>query len=389
MNLTSKERISRILRHEPVDRIGVFEVFWGETPGAWSKQGHFASPAGIEDHFDLDLWRTSGGSTGTRLLNMVARCDAADELVEETETTRLIRDGNGALLRWLKNGSGAPEHVDFLVKDRAAWEEHIRPHLLDRNLFARRINTAGYRDMRAKLAREQRFLCAAVVGPFDLMTPVAGHEHLLAGMALDPDWVLEMADLYVTMTIEMLGGLFDREGLPDGLWVWEDLGFKERPFMSPAMYRELLFPAHRRLFAFAHSRGLPVILHSDGFVEPLLPDLIEAGIDCLQPLEVKAGMDLVKIKQTYGGKIALIGGMDARVLATNDLDAVRQELERKLPAAMAGSGYILQVDHSVPSTVTYETYKYFVDTGRRIGTYPPRRATTRNPSIQNSESSSQ
>ena len=369
MNLTSKERIARILRHEPVDRVGVFEVFWAETPAAWAKQGHFAAPAEIEDHFDLDLRRTSGGNTGQPLLNMIARGEAPEELVEETATTRLVRDGNGALLRRLKYGSGAPEHVDFLVQDRPAWEEHIRPYLLDKSRYAARINTDGYRAMRAKLAREQRFLCAAVVGPFDLMTPVAGHEHLLAGMALDPEWVVEMADAYVSMTIDLLSLLFDREGLPDGLWVWDDLGFRNGPFMSPAMYRELLFPAHRRLFEFAHRHKLPVILHSDGFVEPLLPDLIEAGIDCLQPLEVKAGMDLVKIKQAYGDRIALIGGMDARVLATNDLDAVRHELESKLPAAMAGSSYILQVDHSVPSDVTYETYRYFVNTGRRLGTY--------------------
>ena len=87
----------------------------------------------------------------------------------------------------------------------------------------------------------------------------------------------------------------DREGLPDGLWVWDDLGFKDRPFMSPGMYREIIFPAHKRLFDFAHARKLPVILHCDGFIEALLPHLVEAGIDCLQPIEIKAGMDLLRL----------------------------------------------------------------------------------------------
>ena len=135
------------------------------------------------------------------------------------------------------------------------------------------------------------------------------------------------------------------------------------------MYRELLFPAHRRLFQWAHERKLPVILHSDGLVEPLLPDLIEAGIDCLQPLEVKAGMDLLRVKRRFGDRIALIGGMDARVLETNDLAAVRAELEAKLPGAMAGGGYVLQVDHSVSNLVDYSTYKFFVETGLRLGSY--------------------
>jgi uroporphyrinogen decarboxylase len=201
------------------------------------------------------------------------------------------------------------------------------------------------------------------------MTPVCGHEHLLVGMALDPDWARDMVNVYTELTIELLEILFAREGGPDGLWVWEDLAFKQRPFLSPTMYRELLFPAHQRLFQWAHDRKLPVIFHSDGFVEPLLPDLIEAGIDCLQPLEVKAGMDLLRVKQRFGGRIALIGGMDARVLETNDPAAVRAELEAKLPGAMAGGGYVLQVDHSVSNRVDYATYKLFAEIGLRLGSY--------------------
>jgi len=87
----------------------------------------------------------------------------------------------------------------------------------------------------------------------------------------------------------------------------------------------------------------------------------------MQPIEVKAGMDLLRIKKNYGEKIALIGGMDERVLESNDLAAVRRELETKVPAAMAGGGYVLQVDHSVSNLVNYETYKFFVETGLKIG----------------------
>jgi uroporphyrinogen decarboxylase len=212
-------------------------------------------------------------------------------------------------------------------------------------------------------------MTCGVVGAFDRMSPVCGHEHLLAGMALDPDWVTEMADLYATLTVHLLEILFEREGLPDGLWVWDDLGFKNRPFMSPAMYRQMLYPAHKKLFDFAHGRGLPVVLHCDGYVEALVPSLIEAGINCLQPIEIKAGMDLLKLKKRFGEQIALIGGMDERVLETNDRRAVEAQLLEKLPAAMADSGYVLQVDHSVSPLVNYETYRYFVERGLEIGTY--------------------
>ena len=325
----------------------------------------------VSDHFGLDVRRTGGEITPMtwKLLNLVANLDVGDRVVEETDTVRLIRDGNGALLRWRKDGSGAPEHVDFCVKDRRSWEEHVRPFLVDTGSYERRIDFARYHAVRTKCDRSSTFLCAGVVGLFDLMSPMCGHEQLLVGMACDADWIRDMGDVYATATIAMLEILFDREGLPDGLWVWDDLGFKHRPFMSPPMYRELVFPAHKRVFDFAHRRGLPVVLHCDGMVESLIPHLIEAGIDCLQPLEVKAGMSLVRIKKTYGARLALIGGIDARELISNDLDRVRKALENNIPPAMAGGGYVLQVDHSVPHQVEYATYKYFVEKGLEIGDY--------------------
>lgn len=96
-------------------------------------------------------------------------------------------------------------------------------------------------------------------------------------MALDPEWVLDMGRTYADMCIGMWEILFEREGLPDGIWFFEDMGFKNRPFMSPEMYRELVMPFHRRTIDFAHAHGLPVIMHSCGFVEPLLPGMVEAG----------------------------------------------------------------------------------------------------------------
>lgn len=371
MELTSKERFGRILAHQPVDRIGLFEVFWREAAEKWSAEGRFAAPGDVADHFGLDVRRTGGEITpgNYRLINLVADVETADVIVEETETIKLVRDGNGALLRWIKKGASAPEHVGFAVEERQDWEDKILPHLLDEKTYEKRINFAAYRETRQKCARDQRFMTCAVVGAFDTIAPMCGHENLLMGMAADPDWVRHMAGLYSDMTVQLLEVLFAREGLPDGLWVWDDLGYKHTPFMSTQMYRELVMPAHKKLFDFAHSHKLPVVLHCDGFVEALIPSLIEAGINCLQPIEVKAGMDLLRIKKNYGDKIALIGGMDERVLETNDLAAVQRELEAKVPAAMAGGGYVLQVDHSVSHLVEYDTYRFFVERGLEMGRY--------------------
>ena len=369
--LTGKERFRRILNHQPVDRVGLFEVFWRETAKKWSDQGHFEGLESISDHFGLDVRRTGNEITPVlwTILNLVADLDFGEQIIEETATAKLVRNGNGAVLRWRKDRVSAPEHVDFLVKDRKSWEEHVRPHLVDKNNYPRRIALEKYCNTRADCAQKTVFLCTAVLGAFDAMNALCGHECVLTGMALAPDWIRDMCEVYATVTIDMLEIACSQVGLPDGLWVWDDLGFKQRPFMSPAMYREMVFPSHRRLFQFARSKGLPVVLHCDGLVESLIPSLIEAGVDCLQPLESKAGMDLLKIKKAFGEKLALIGGMDVRTLLTNDLGVVRRELESKLPGAMAGSGYVLQVDHSVPDQVNYETYRYFVERGLEIGKY--------------------
>jgi len=196
--LTPRQRMLRILRREPVDRIGACESFWPDTHRKWSAEGHVGEDESLDEQFGLDL-RRCGAFT------VAADLDNPETVVEETEQTRLVRNANGALLRWWKNKSGTPEHVDFLVKDRAGWDEHIRPRLTNADDYRRRI--------------------------------------------------------------------------------------------------------------------------------------------------------------------AFIGGMDVRSLVANDRDAVRDELEHKLAPAMAGGGYALHSDHSIPDQVEYETYKYFLEPGRQMGTY--------------------
>ena len=360
--LTSRERMARILKREPVDRIGLDEGFWPDTQRKWAAEGHLREDESLEEHFGFDMRRCGP-------FNMVADLDFTEEIVEETAETKLVRSGNGAVLRWWKNKSGTPEHVDFLVKDRAGWEEHIRPHLTDADNYRRRIDFQKYRDARARCEREELFFCWVGVNVFELMHPVCGHEHMLIGMALDGEWVKDMCNVYAELTVHLMEILFAEEGAPDAIWFWEDMGFKFKPFMSPAMYRQIVWPAHRRTFDYAHSLELPVVVHSCGFVEQLVPGLIEAGMDCLQAMEVKAGMDLVRLKKAYGDRIAFIGGMDVRTLVANDRPAIQAELDAKLPAAMAGGGYALHSDHSIPDQVEYETYKFFVQRGLEMGTY--------------------
>ncbi len=358
--MNGKERISLILKRRLVDRIGLYEHFWGDTQKHWQSQGHIGENEDLATHFGFDM-------SGCWAFNYVANLDFKKEVIEEDDETCLEKDGNYAMLRRHKLHNATPEHVDFTVKDRGGWEELIKPHLVKTD--RRRINFEGYSKEKNAADNAGRFFCWSGINVFEQMHPICGHEYMLMGMALDPDWIKDMTETLSDLNIRLMEILFSEAGRPDGIWFYEDMGYKEHPFMSPEMYEEMVMPAHKKTFEFAHSLGLPVIVHSCGYVEPLIPGLIKAGMDCLQVIEVKAGMDVLKLKRQFGDKIALCGGMDARNLVANDLEAIRRELAEKIPVLKEGSGYILHSDHSIPTDTEYTTYKFFIEEGMRLGKY--------------------
>jgi uroporphyrinogen decarboxylase len=357
--MTGKERITNILNRKPVDRIGLSEHFWSDTRAAYADGGYVNPGESLEEHFELDIreiWP----------FNFKADVDFRNKIIAETEDTVTVLDGNGAYLRRHKFHDTTPEHVDFTVKTRTEWEQY-KPFLLE--IDERRIDFGKYREAKAEAAANERFFCIAQANIFELIHPLCGHENMLIGMVEDPDWIIDMAETYSNLIIGLQKMLFEREGKPDGVWYYDDLGFKERPFMSPSMYQEYLMPYHAKTHKFAHDNGLYVIWHSCGFIEPLLPYMMTTGFDCLNVIEIKAGMDLLRIYKEYGGKIALAGGIDVRVLYSNDKAAIDAELETKIPIVKEGGGFILHSDHSIPKTVNYDTYKYFIEKGLELGRY--------------------
>jgi uroporphyrinogen decarboxylase len=357
--LTGRERIARILEHKPVDRIGLHEHFWGDTRQKWHQDGHIGEDENLNDHFGLDIQQCSP-------FRMIADIDFEPEVLEETEDTRLVLDGNRARLKWHKKHASTPEHLGFYVTGREQWEEFAKPRLKpDR----RRINFEAYRRTREEARRAGRFFVCSGAHAFELMKDIAGHEHMLVGMALDPDWVKDMVMTYARLYVGLQEILFAEEGYPDGIWYYEDMGFKQRPFMSAAMYEEIMEPGHTLTFDYAHANSLPVIVHSCGFVEPLVPGLLRAGMNCLQVIEVKAGMDLLRLHKQYGEQLSFMGGIDVRTLYSNDRATIRDELERKVPIVKQGYNFVLHSDHSIPNTVDYESYRYFIETGLELGRY--------------------
>ena len=357
--MTGVERVLNAINRQPVDRLPVAETFWGETRTRWAAEGNVDAEVDAVSHFDHDI-RKAGA------INSVGDFDFEPVVLEETDETILRLDGNGAKLRRHKLHASTPEHVDFTVKERRGWEEHIKPHLVE--VDRRRIPFEVYREERAKAADENRHFCWSATAPFEQMHPMCGHEYMLMGMADDPDWVKDMVMTYAEFTIMHAQVLFAAEGLPDSFFFYEDMGFKGKPFMSPAMYEQIMQPGHTRLFGYAHSLGCKVTVHSCGFVAPLVPGMMAAGMDCLQAMEVKAGMDIRQLFEAFGDRLAFFGNIDVREIVSNDRDRIRAEIDAKIPHVLKnGGGYILHSDHSIPPDVDYDTYRYFQEYGRELG----------------------
>jgi uroporphyrinogen decarboxylase len=363
--MTGKERVSNIFNRKPVDRIGAHEHFWNDTRVKWERDGLIKEGQTFAEHFNFDIELSTDNFTS--VFNMIADLDFVPVLLEETEDTILHLDGNQAKLRWHKKHDGTPEHVGFTVTDGESYRNILRPFILQ--VDERRIDAELYQRLKANCDRDQRFYIHSCLAPFECMHLASGHENLLVAMLLEPEWVQEMAMDYAKLTVSLMEIMFSKYGKPDGVYFYEDLGFKQRPFMSPELYIKCLQPAHKYLTGFAHSQGLPVMMHSCGFIEMLLPHMIDAGINALDVMEIKAGMDPVKLTKEYGDVISFMGGVDVRSLYSNDKKIIDAELESKIPFFKENCGYVLHSDHSIPMSVEYDTYVYFLEKGLKLGTF--------------------
>jgi uroporphyrinogen-III decarboxylase len=153
------------------------------------------------------------------------------------------------------------------------------------------------------------------------------------------------------------------------MYIWGDIAYDKGMFFQPDYWRKYYKPQLKRICDAVHTAGLKTIYHGCGDASVLFEDMIEAGVDAYNPLEAKAGLDVVDLKRRFGRRWAFNGNIDVRVLATNDRDKVRHEVLTKLNVAKGG-GFILQSDHSVPDSVDPKTYDYVIELVREYGNYP-------------------
>ncbi len=176
--------------------------------------------------------------------------------------------------------------------------------------------------------------------------------------------ILEVKLAYWARILPELGGLVDVVGEAD------DLGGQDRPLFSPATYRELVKPLHRELFAFLRANtDARIFFHSCGAIRELIPDLIEVGVDVLNPVQVSAaGMDTAELKRDFGRDLVFWGGgVDTqRVLGAGTPDEVRAEVRRRVGDLAPGGGFVFAAVHNVQADVPGENVVAMVD-GLRAG----------------------
>ena len=134
-------------------------------------------------------------------------------------------------------------------------------------------------------------------------------------------------------------------------------------------WRELFKPHVKAIIDLCHQHGLMTVYHGCGCARDIFDDMVEIGLDGYNPLEAKAGLDVVELKKKYAGRLAFVGNIDVRVLERGNPQEIRDLVRYKLQAARGG-GWVFQSDHSVSSNVAPESYELAIRTLRELGGYP-------------------
>ncbi len=352
--MISRERVKLILQHHEADRVPIHDSPWDATVNRWHVEG---LPSGVSpaDYFGYELTDSKADTTPMFPI----------EVLSEDEEYIVERTSYGGIRKNHRDLSTTPMVIDYPCKTREDWEK-IKPRLQPNDY---RVDwVTGLQTFHREYSRGKFFTFNAPVG-YDKIQSYVATESLLKAVIREPDWVIDMyqtdAKLAMSMCDRMLKGGFKF----DGAYLFCDLGYRTGLFFSPNHYERQMHPIFKELCRFFHDKNMPVILHSCGRVKDLIPFFIEEGIDCLQPLEVKAGMDLIELKEKYGDKISFMGGIDVRLMALNNLAPIEKEIKEKFAVAKQDGGYIYHSDHSVPKNVSFQNYKKIIELVKKYGSY--------------------
>lgn len=204
---------------------------------------------------------------------------------------------------------------------------------------------------------------------FSIPRNLCGYEGILMAVAMEPELVRNLVELSVEVNIEMAKEVARRGA--DFVFTGDDYASTERPLMSPRSFDELFAEPLKRVVTGFHAQGLPVIKHTDGNILPLLDSILAAGIDVLDPIDPVAGLDIGQMKRDHGRRIALKGNVDcAHTLTFGTVEDVVRETRDVIRKAGAGGGLIVSSGNSIHSSVQPGNYLAMWNAVRMYGRYP-------------------
>lgn len=352
--MTSRERIKMALAHQEPDRVPVHDSPWRATLARWHQEG-LSEEIPVQEHFGYEL-AGFGADLSPRFPIRV---------LERNETFIVETTATGGVRKNFRDYSTTPEIVDWPVRSREDWvaiRRRLEPDYT-------RVDWVTLRTGFERAREEGKFITYNAAMGYDMFQSYLRTEDLLVALITEEEWVREMFQAHAELLIAQAKMVFEKGFGFDGAFMYNDMGYRNGPLFSPETYRRTLLETDQMVCGFFHDQGMPVILHSCGGVAELIPHLIEAGFDCLQPLEVKAGMDLRELKPRFGDRMAFMGGIDVRSMAATDPDVIEEEIRTKFESAKPGGGFIYHSDHSIPKNVSLAQYRRVMELVEKYGKY--------------------
>ena len=280
--------------------------------------------------------------------------------LEETDRYRILIDAGGIKKKLIKGRSfGMPQFLDWQVKDRKDWEK-----------IKMRFNPADPRRYPLDWSDEfvkyyetlDHVIHLLMPGFFATGRQLMGTVPFVSTFYKDPELTDDIMNFWAEFLIETMREFVETlKSRIDCVTIHEDMSYKHGPHISPRVFREFMLPRYKRVTGFLRHNGIDIIfVDSDGDIRPLIPLLLEGGVNGLWPLEVAAGMDAVTLRKEYGKRLLLIGNIDKRAIAEGKT-AIEKEIGSKLPYLRKEGGYIPSIDHEVPPDIPYQNYVYYLN----------------------------
>lgn len=349
---TGKERIICAFEHKKADRLPVFDVvnkpeLYMEMLGERNDESKGRLAVRLAKRLGMDAV-TVHSAPYTCLIPPRSQFDGVDRFTDRFGITCKVTSTSWPL--------------GMAVNPREADEDLLRA------IGSVEVTDEDIREVREAIdeAGDEIAVFGSVRGTFGFLFIMLGLENLSIALYDEPELlkrVIEAADAYWTK----LGQKLIEAGCT-ALYVANDLGMNQQTLISTAHLREFFFPSMRRQIAAWKRAGGRVLLHSCGYVGSVLEDLADMGIDALNNIQVRAGMDLADVKRRIGDRVTLVGNVDATgIMCQSDQGQIAQAIQKVVETAGRDGALIIATDHSFHEGIPSENVHYFLKKAVELG----------------------